>query len=139
MAKAKKRPMTPPISGKNATIEPVTNSLYASSRLPFTVIYLCKYGFSHYFLLPIDFLMKEITYPPITNASPIPTKENKGQRLAPVSCTPLVTLAMRSPGVVEPRKSIFCQNSTLINSTNKKIILLVALLVEEKIYLTMHQ
>jgi hypothetical protein len=51
--------------------------------------------------------MNEITYPAITNARPIPTKEKRGQRLEPVSCTPVVTDAKRSPGVVEPRKSMF--------------------------------
>lgn len=42
----------------------------------------------------------------MVNARPIPTNTRSGQRLEPVSWTPVVTDATKSPVVVVPRKSI---------------------------------
>lgn len=50
--------------------------------------------------------MKEITREPTTNASGIPTSTMRGHKLAPVVCTPSVTLARRSLGVTSPRNCI---------------------------------
>lgn len=50
--------------------------------------------------------MNEISIAPIANATGTPTKIKSGQSEEPVDCTPLVTEAVRSAGVVEPRKSM---------------------------------
>lgn len=68
---------------------------------------MCGIQKTFYFFVPTECRMNDTTYRAITNASPIPTKANNGHRLVPVSCTPEVTEATRSAGVVDPKKSMF--------------------------------
>lgn len=51
------------------------------------------------------------------NAIGIPTKMRKGQSADPVVCTPFVTLATKSCGVVDPKKSILVKNYSNNGST----------------------
>lgn len=103
MAKAKNSPITPDHNGRNAVKAWAIDSIYNVTKSD-SKFHIISY---YYFLFPKEDLMKDRTYLAITKARGTPTKTNSGQRATPVSCTPDVTDASKSAGVVVPKKSIY--------------------------------
>ncbi len=105
IAKARNIPIVAAITGAKAVKACPTALIYVviNDDSTLSIYYFINWI---YFFVPTDRLINDTTYPAITKARPIPTKENKGQSASPVSCTPVVTEASKSVGVTVPKKSM---------------------------------